>query len=253
MADQRRQATLAKQQEALWDYLDALLQDEVPEQVETAAPVVEEPVVREAVAPPVVEREVPVEVEVPAPSAEVYAEPVGEALAEQAAEAREAGATDETRDANGVPAWARPDFQALLFEVQGLSLAVPLVKLQSVVPWTEDLAAMPKQPAWCHGLFRYRGKNVKVVDTARMVLPPHKFDPNDEAARPTQILIVGDGTWGLSCVTVGQVVRLGPKDVKWRTDQGKRPWLSGTVLKHLCALMDTEAFATMLDHGGRTN
>jgi purine-binding chemotaxis protein CheW len=160
----------------------------------------------------------------------------------------------QTADAasdSGLPDWAEPDFQALLFQVARLNLAVPLVKLHSVVPW-EDAAvsAMPNQPPWCHGVFRYRDRNVTVIDTGRLVLPDDRREELEaQEAEPEKILIVGDGRWGLACRTVGEVVRLTPDEVKWRSGGGKRPWLAGTVLGRLCALMDTEAFAAMLERG----
>jgi purine-binding chemotaxis protein CheW len=104
---------------------------------------------------------------------------------------------------------------------------------------------MPNQPAWCFGLLRYRERNVRVVDTGTMVIPPDREEllPTDP---PKHLLIVGDGRWALACSAIGKVVRLTAEDVRWRTDTRSRPWLAGTVLNHLCALVDTEAFARML-------
>ena len=67
------------------------------------------------------------------------------------------------------------------------------------------------------------------------------------------MLVVGDGAWGLACHGIGEVLKLGGQDVKWRTAKGKRPWLAGTVLGHLCALVDTEAFGDMSGGRGREN
>jgi purine-binding chemotaxis protein CheW len=37
--------------------------------------------------------------------------------------------------------------------------------------------------------------------------------------------------------------------VRWRTAQGKRPWLAGTISARLCALLDTDALAQILEAG----
>ncbi|MCH8504548.1 MAG: chemotaxis protein CheW [Ectothiorhodospiraceae bacterium] len=148
-----------------------------------------------------------------------------------------------------MPAWAQELFQALFFQVGALRLAVPLTELQSVVPWGEvDVTPTPNRPEWFLGLMRYRDRNVRVIDTATMVLPPEKRDTPEASAEPGQILIVGDGTWGLACHSIGDVVKLSPEEVKWRSGRTRRPWLAGTVIGHLCALVDTDAFAAMLEH-----
>lgn len=261
---------LSDQNQALWDYLDALLQ-EVPEgDIEEPAPAARKPLFAESAPEPAEEAsarapvtrlrqpvaeppavpepriEVPepaVDEEIDAPADEIPAETEPEPESRIGApETVEGAVPEEAR----VPEWAEPDFQALIFHVGGLKLAVPLVKLHSVVPWEDQVTPMPNQPGWCHGLFHYRGHNVRVVDTATLVLPADKR-AEDGADQPEQILVVGDGRWAMSCSRVGDVVRLKPAEVKWRTANGQRPWLAGTVREKLCAVMDTEAFADMLD------
>lgn len=244
---------LSEQKQAVLDYLDALLQEIPDEEPDAEGQRAAESV--DAQAPSAQDLE-PATVtrlrDTPEPSAEPEPAPfsteettLDEAFPASAQEPEETAA--EARQAANVPEWAEPDFQALIFQVGGLKLAVPLVKLHSVVPWADQVTPMPNQPAWCHGLFTYRGHNVRVVDTATLVLPPEKRHL-DDADAPSKILVVGDGRWALSCSRVGEVVRLTPGEVKWRTAKGQRPWLAGTVRERLCAVMDTEAFAAMLDH-----
>jgi purine-binding chemotaxis protein CheW len=242
------QKLLAAPQEALWNYLDALLQ-EIPPDLLPADGAEEEiqewdPAALEvAAAPAVALPELPLQTAVLPQVAPVVVPESGPAVA--------AGDTAAAADAGARPAWADGEFQALLFSVGGLNLAVPLVTLHSVLPWPEQgVTPMPNQPDWCFGLLRYRERNVRVVDTGTMVIPPDR-----KAAVPVEppqhILIVGDGDWGLACNTIGSVVRLGAEDVRWRASGGQRPWLAGTVLAHLCALIDTQAFAQMLAAGHR--
>lgn len=242
-------------QQALWNYLDALLREIPPSLPETDEIQEWDPAALEPAAPageapprPVVERERPRAVHrqpvvAPTPQpAPAVPEPAAEPAAAPAAAEPPAALT---------PEWAETEFQALLFSVGGLTLAVPLVTLNSVVPWPEGgVTPMPNQPAWCFGLMNYRDRNVRVVDTGTMVIPPDR-----QELRPTEpprhILVVGDGGWGLACSAIGNVVRLAPQDVRWRRGGGRRPWLAGTVLGHLCALLDTDAFARMLADSGR--
>lgn len=149
------------------------------------------------------------------------------------------------------PAWARPFFQALTLHVGALRLAVPLVKLHRVVPWEDPDEVEPTvgQPGWMHGLLDHRGRYVQVVDTAELVLPEDRRPPLEER-RAGKIIIVGDGNWGLACREVGAVLKLTPDQVQWRSAQGRRRWLAGTVREHLCALVDPDAFADMLEQEG---
>ncbi|RFA28527.1 hypothetical protein CAI21_11675 [Alkalilimnicola ehrlichii] len=254
MADWKapRKQVLVAQQDAILDYLDGLLRElpeEYPEPApvpEPTAPVAEPLPPKEAPPKRAIAPSKPVAVEAPAPVEVVVDAPVPESTPKVQPDVQPQAEPVAAR--SGIPEWAEPDFQALLFQVGGLKLAVPLVKLHSVVPWSEKITPVPGLPAWCHGLFRYRERNVRVVDTATMVFPPDKRDADLET---NHILVVGDGEWGLSCTAIGDVIKLNPAEVKWRRGRGQRPWLAGTVLGHLCALLDTEAFADMLTESTR--
>ncbi len=222
---------LEEQRVALSSYLSALLQD-VPDYVEEPQPeVIETPVRTPAavaeVAPP------PATIEPPLAAS---AEPTLDVAAQ-----------------SGLPDWAQARFQCLVFQVAGLSLAVPLTKLNGVIPWQEGVTPMPNRSALFLGLLRHQQRNVKVVDTALMVLPegrqPATLMP--AADRVAHIILLDEGRWGLACDQIGEVLTLDPDDVRWRSAQGKRPWLAGTVLKHLCALLDADAFVELLLHGER--
>jgi len=42
-------------------------------------------------------------------------------------------------------------------------------------------------------------------------------------------------------------VRLEPDQVKWRSQQGKRKWLAGTVIEHMCALVHVDTLVEILE------
>jgi len=158
--------------------------------------------------------------------------------------------TQETQ--SGVPEWAETRFQCLLFKVSGLSLAVPLVKLNSVIPWDENITETPNQTDWYLGLVQHLQNQVKVIDTALLVMPENRRASlkNDTENRLSHILLVDDFKWGLACSSIGDVIWLNQEEVKWRKNKTSRAWLSGTSLEHLCAIMDTEVFAQMLTNTG---
>ncbi len=151
-----------------------------------------------------------------------------------------------------IPDWAESRFQCLLFKVSGLSLAVPLVKLNSVIPWDENITETPNQTDWYLGLVQHLQNQIKVIDTALLVMPENRRASldSDTENRLSHILLVDDYKWGLACSSIGDVIWLNNDEVKWRKNKTSRAWLSGTSLEHLCAIMDTEVFAQMLTESG---
>lgn len=149
-----------------------------------------------------------------------------------------------------VPDWAEEEFQCLMFHVVGISLAVPLVKLNGVIPWSNDLTPMPGHTDAFLGLLRHLGKNVKVMDTAHVILPPEQMEQlgaSDD--RIKKIILMDEGRWGLACDDIGEVITLNNSDVRWRTTAGRRPWLAGTISERLCALLDTDVLSRQLTEG----
>ncbi|HEV8077548.1 MAG TPA: chemotaxis protein CheW, partial [Marinobacter sp.] len=52
--------------------------------------------------------------------------------------------------------------------------------------------------------------------------------------------------WGLACDNVAQSFTLNPQQVRWRTSRSKRPWLAGTVIDQMCAMLDAQSMANLL-------
>jgi purine-binding chemotaxis protein CheW len=150
--------------------------------------------------------------------------------------------------APGVPEWAGTGFQALLFEVAGLTLAVPLVKLKGVVNDIGGLTPGPGPSPLAAGVFDYQGLQAQVVDTARLVLPAERAAQLDDnvAARCHHLVMIDEGRRALACTRIGEVIELDSAAVRWRGERGKRLWLAGTVIGQMCALLDTDQLCRTL-------
>ena len=257
------QVLLAEQTEALTLYLDALFADKpMSMPVPVSAPplpavtarvidlpatrveavVVKAPVV-EVVAPPVT---VPTS---PAPAVDEPMEGRGRPRRELAVETKiPTSAATQTPEPR--PDWASEPFPCLLLKVQGLLLALPLVKLNRILPW-EDPTLIPGYAPWLLGVLQQAGqaRNLKVVDTAALVMPERLSQIAPADPEYQHIVMVGDGEWGLTCEDVSSIIHIDPAKVRWRTNRSKRPWLAGTVIEHLCALLDAERLAEMLSAG----
>ncbi|MCB1875166.1 MAG: chemotaxis protein CheW [Chromatiales bacterium] len=146
------------------------------------------------------------------------------------------------------PEWAKGQFQTLVFHVNGLKLAVALNDLAGIAKGEDDITSVPGQPLWYLGLKEYRGRQVGIVDTARLIMP-EKLGGVDRAERmePAHILFIDDGRWGLGCDAIGRVLRLEADAVNWRTARGKRPWLAGTLIQEMCALIDVKELVQLVE------
>lgn len=261
----------SQQDQAIHDYLKSLLL-EVPDEPENKSPIKKvdpsvKPVVSVArVTPsenekPVIELDVkPVNLgldQLVAEIPDVIAPPIIQEVIETQVEVvTQTQVNVETQVASdtieptqtAVPDWAENRFQCLLFKVPGLSLAVPLIKLNSVIPWDENITTTPNQTDWYLGLVQHLQNQIKVIDTALLVMPENRRDnlESDTENRLSHILLVDDYQWGLACSSIGDVIWLNQDEVKWRKNKNSRAWLSGTSLEHLCAIIDTEVFAKML-------
>lgn len=136
-------------------------------------------------------------------------------------------------------------FQILLFNVAGITLAVSLEKLDGILEWSDDVTPMPNSSPWFLGLLAERGVQIKVIDTGMLVVPS-KFRSNHRREDMQKIILIGNGKWGLACDSVSEVITLQRDKVRWRGDNSKRPWLAGTVVDHMCALLDVEKFVELL-------
>lgn len=148
---------------------------------------------------------------------------------------------------DGRPVWAQERFECLLFKVKGLTLAVPLVELGGIIKIEKQPTPLFGQPSWFIGMLRNNNMNVSMVDTAQWVLPPALVEKNKD---PYKLIIrIHNSAWGLACNEVDRSISLKPEQVRWRTTLGKRPWLAGTVIEHMCALIDVAAFDRLLKEG----
>jgi purine-binding chemotaxis protein CheW len=202
------------------------------------------------VVPVAVPVEARVEVEVVPQVAEVVQVPAVE-LIEPVAEVHLATAQRTPTPpptSDGRPAWAEEPFECLLFDVAGLTLAVPLVCLGSIYPLAgHDLTPLFGQPEWFLGILPSQSGNLKVLDTARWIMPDRY---RDDFRQGLQYVISVQGyEWGLAVHQVSRSLRLDPKEIKWRTQRGQRPWLAGTVIEHMCALLDVSELAELIASG----
>ena len=231
--------TVVEVEAALDEFQAAVLEEQARDAEKARAPAVAAPVavaVREAPAPVLasVSPVAPLLQNLVVPVAEVHLPP---------------SQTPPPTEGDGRPAWAAEPFECLLFDVAGLTLAVPLVCLGSIYSLAgQELTPLFGQPEWFLGILPSQAGNLKVLDTARWVMPDRY---RDDFRQGLQYVISVQGyEWGLAVHQVSRSLRLNPNEIKWRTHRGQRPWLAGTVIEHMCALLDVAELAELIASGG---
>ncbi|UYP32042.1 chemotaxis protein CheW [Pseudomonas sp. Z8(2022)] len=263
----RNVATATRSQLALQSYLDGLLREAAAELEvsvsldEFEAAVLEEQVRDARLVEPVASVAAPVALavvaEAPVQPAQVVAPveltaPVQAPVVEEAPPAvatlAELAPQPAGLLADGRPAWAEEPFECLLFDVAGLTLAVPLICLGSIYPLEgQELTPLFGQPDWFLGILPSQAGNLKVLDTARWVMPDRYREDFREGLQ--YVISVQGYEWGLAVHQVSRSIRLDPSEVKWRSQRTQRPWLAGTVIEHMCALLDVAALAELIASG----
>lgn len=142
------------------------------------------------------------------------------------------------------PDWSGQPFECLIFTVAGLQLAVPLILLGAIHRIEEEIRPIPGSPRWYMGIRPGSEHNLRVVDTAEWIMAGRV--PPDARDNYRFVIRLDNSDWGLACDDVAQSFTLRPDEVRWRTARSKRPWLAGTVIDHMCALIDVRTMADLL-------
>ncbi|WP_421188067.1 chemotaxis protein CheW [Aeromonas sanarellii] len=176
-----------------------------------------------------------------APPEVVVAEPEPVALAvaepERALETAPAPSTWENLDTGN-------EFQALFFDVAGVTFAVPLTELGGIHQLGE-VTSLFGQPGWYKGIMTSREQKMNVVDTAQWVMPGQHLAMDDYK----YLIMLGESPWGLACHQLKGTELLHRDQVKWRHQEGKRPWLAGMVKEKMCALLHVRELLVLLGRG----
>jgi purine-binding chemotaxis protein CheW len=228
-----KQKSFAKE-DVMEAYLDGLLTgyEDVDEKQVKAAKLLESATLREAeVVPP----------EIKQPEA---APPEVETEFEVAEQIETAAAPIVTKISDSL----ENTFQALFFEVAGLTLAVPLITLGGIHK-IDKVGPLFGKPDWFKGVMLHREQKLNVVDTARWVMPDKVTKTLEDSLVYEYLIMLADSPWGLASDKLVNTVTLNKADVKWRENDNKRPWLAGMVKERMCALIDVYQLISMLNKG----
>lgn len=157
----------------------------------------------------------------------------------------------DTEDTDSyAPDWAEGEFQCLSFQVAGVMLAAPLEMLDGILELNEPITELPGYSPWVMGLLPNRGKNVQVIDIAEIIMPEDRRATAVPASeRMKYLVLIDDGKFGLAADSISEVLSLNAADVRWSRKNNRRPWLAGTVVDKMCALLEMKQLCVQLQSG----
>ncbi len=169
----------------------------------------------------------------------------------QKAETKQNSKSKELKQSLSVmPEWTQHEFHALFFKVDTLILAAPLTELLRTIKIERAPSKIPRQPSWFIGLLDTHEKRIGVLDTGQLVFGKTRGQQRNLENSPyTNILIIHDGKWGLACDEILSIGKVQPEKVRWRTMRQKRPWLVGTMIEELTAVIDVNRLVPMKKAG----
>lgn len=145
-------------------------------------------------------------------------------------------------------AYRNGSFQALFFNVAGLTVAVPLIELGGIHNLDKTTSLMGK-PDWYKGVMLHRDEKINIVDTALWVMPEKCDEKMKSSLNYQYVIMLNDSNWGLTAENLVDTIVLTENEVKWLDTPNKRPWLAGLVKDKMCALLDVESLIQLLNEG----
>ena len=145
-------------------------------------------------------------------------------------------------------AYRKGSFQALFFSVAGLRIAVPLTELGGIHE-LGPINNLPGKADWFKGIMLHRAQKIQLVDTARWVMPEKYTATLATELNYQYVIMLGTSDWGLCCELLIDTINLEPEQIKWREQEGKRPWMAGLIKEQKCVLVDVDELVKLLNQG----
>ena len=137
----------------------------------------------------------------------------------------------------------------LIFVVCGLKLAIPLPMLGGVHKVSDRVVPLFGQASWSLGVWQGDNSKLTIIDSAQLMMPERKRSLQDEGYE--YFIQLDRSPWAVACQEICDTVKLNEDAIKWRGERSKRPWLAGTVIDEMCALIDVPGLMELLEDNVR--
>lgn len=130
--------------------------------------------------------------------------------------------------------------QCLMFRVGQNLLSLPLIEMNGVVQWTDELTLLPQSPDWVLGILKHRDTNIQVLDSSKVL-----GIPAITGQTPGHILLLSDNASAISCDILEDVVTLEYNDIQWQSGTGNA-LVHGTIRETLAYLLSPSGIINSL-------
>ena len=128
-------------------------------------------------------------------------------------------------------------FQVLLCDVAGVTIALPLVELGGIQKLTK-ITKIAKKPSWFMGVMLKGDEKLNCIDASAWIRP-ERYASQQNAQTNYQFAVqLGKTPYALCCDGVSTTLALSKDDIKWRENTKNTPWLVGLLKENMCALID---------------
>ena len=138
-----------------------------------------------------------------------------------------------------IPKWAENGFSALKLYAAGMSFYVPISYVSGIKKVKQKFTASYDKPDWLLGSLVLKRKSVTVINTGKLV--SQDLEKNNYPPHPDQneyVILLGDGSYGLSCDSIAEVTQMAVKDIHWKMKNASQRWMLGTCVNEMAALLD---------------
>jgi chemotaxis signal transduction protein len=149
------------------------------------------------------------------------------------------------------PSWLADEMDILLFRINDLQLALPLLSLGKVQLLDKNLTSLFGQIDWILGLMSNKKGTTRVVDAGKFLnlgLSPFKDRTNCDSHQ-RYLISLENNHWGLAVDKIEESIRIPKSAIKWRSKRLTVPWFAGTLNDRMCTLLDPTELQVGLSSG----
>lgn len=135
--------------------------------------------------------------------------------------------------------------RVLLFDIDGVTLAVPISDLNNIVRWPkQDLIAVAEQPTdWQLGIINQQQQTSQVLDIRSLLQTENLLRP----IQANYIVIVDGHRWGIACHHIHHIVTYQSDTINWHDEVSQPSWSRGIIIESNYQIIDIPALLLTLE------
>ena len=146
-----------------------------------------------------------------------------------------------------LPVWETDELEWLLVSAGRLSLAFPLIGLDSVQAFEKKVTPFSSALEWLPGLIRVKDTNIRLVDLASYLM----HEPS-ELSECENVLVLNDSSWGLLIDRIVTTKKIMKDEMRRPATSGRYSWRFGALIDPVYTLIDPLRLCEALEHSLET-